>query len=314
MMSKTGFWKRLSGQKILQCFVLLGMLYLVIFSFIPMFGIIIAFKDYKISSGVSGFITSPWVGLKWFSEFVHDYKFKDLIRNTLMISFLKILFTFPAPILFAILLNEVKNQVVKRIIQTTSYLPHFISWVVVSGILFTFLSTSGGVINNLLLSLQVISKPLPFLYDPNYFWGLAVISDMWKDMGWWAIIFLAAIAGIDPSLYEAAQIDGAGRIARIMHVTIPAIKGAIIIVLILSVGGLLGGGMSNSNFEQSYLLGNALNSERAEIVQTYILKAGLAEGRFAYAAAVDLIQSVLSIVLLFGSNYAAKRISGTSLF
>ncbi|MNJ51567.1 putative multiple-sugar transport system permease YteP [compost metagenome] len=164
------------------------------------------------------------------------------------------------------------------------------------------------------MTLGIIDKPLDILTNPNYFWGLAVGSAVWKEMGWWTIIFLAAIAGIDPTLYEAAQIDGAGRLARIRHITFQGMKGTIVVVLILTIGSILGGGLVGSNFEQAYLFGNSINNPTSEIVQTYAFKVGLRDGRFSYAAAIDLIQSVISVALIFSSNFIAKRTSGSSLF
>lgn len=307
-------WKRFKKQKTLHLFVGLGMIFLLIFAYTPMFGIIMAFKSYSISTGIKGIFTSEWVGLKHFDEFVNDYQFGTIVRNTLMLSFLKVIFAFPAPILLAILLNEVKNMKFKRFVQTISYLPHFISWVVVGGIAFAFLSTDVGMVNKAFLGLGLIDKPLDILTNPDYFWGFAVGSAVWKEMGWWTIIFLAAIAGINPSLYEAAQIDGAGRLARIRHITFPGMKGTIVVVLILTIGSILGGGLVGSNFEQAFLFGNSINNSTSEIVQTYAFKVGLRDGRFSYAAAIDLVQSVISVILIFSSNYVARRTSGSSLF
>ncbi|MGO4375553.1 ABC transporter permease subunit, partial [Paenibacillus sp. MCAF20] len=188
------------------------------------------------------------------------------------------------------------------------------SWVVVVGLAFVFFSSEGGLVNLLLLKLNVVDEPLTILTDPHSFWGLAVGSAVWKEAGWWTIIFLAAVVGINPALYEAAEIDGAGRLKRIWHITLPGIKGAVVVVLILSIGSLLGGGLVGSNFEQAFLLGNSVNSDTSEIVQTYAFKMGLAEGRFAYATAIDLVQSVISVFLIFTSNFIAKRISGQGLF
>jgi len=307
-------WKRFKKQWMLQLFVGIGMIFLIVFSYTPMFGIIMAFKNYRISEGIIGIFTSEWVGLKHFDEFIHDYQFGTIVRNTVTLSLLKVLFTFPAPILLAILLNEVKNAAFKRFVQTVSYLPHFISWVVVVGISFAFLSADIGLVNKALLSLGFIDNPLDILTNPDYFWELAVGSAVWKEMGWWTIIFLAAITGINPSLYEAAKIDGAGRLARIRHITLPGMKGTIVVVLILTIGSILGGGLVGSNFEQAFLFGNSINNPTSEIVQTYAFKVGLKDGRFSYAAAIDLIQSVISVALIFSSNYIAKRISGSSLF
>lgn len=312
--SRSSVWKRFWKQRSLQAFVWLGIIFLLIFAYTPMFGILMAFKEYSIVSGVKGIFTSPWAGFKYFSEFYHDYKFYTIVRNTLVLSFLKVIFTFPVPIIFAIMLNEVKNMAFKRVVQTASYLPHFISWVVVLGLGFTFFSSHVGLVNKILLSLNWIDQPLPILTDANYFWGLAVGTAMWKEAGWWAIIFLAAIAGINPALYEAAQIDGAGRLARIWHITLPGIRGTVVVVLILTIGSILGGGLVGSNFEQAFLFGNASNNDTSEIVQTYAFKVGLAQGRYSYAAAIDFVQSVISVILIFSSNYIAKRVTGSGLF
>ncbi|WP_426250404.1 ABC transporter permease [Paenibacillus pabuli] len=295
-------------------FVGAGILYLLVFSYIPMFGIIIAFKDYNISTGIEGIFSSPWAGLSHFKELLDDYNFPSLVRNTLWLSILKVLFSYPIPILFAIMLSEVRNVVFKRFVQTVSYLPHFVSWVVVTGIAYAFFSSGYGIFNDLLLALHVIKEPIQVLTDPDSFYTLAVSTAIWKEAGWWTIIFLAALAGIDPALYEAAEIDGAGRMQRIFHITLPGLKGAAIVVLILTIGSILGGGLVGSNFEQSMLLGNALNVERSQIIQTYAFNVGLAQGRFSFATAIDLAQSVISLILIFSSNYIAKRVSGTGLF
>lgn len=298
----------------LQIFALLGIGYLIIFSFIPMFGIVIGFKAYKITSGIEGIFTSPWVGLKYFREFFTDYRFGELLRNTIVLSSLKMLFAFPIPIILAILISECRNAPFKRLIQTASYLPNFISWVLVCGISTALFSQKSGVINQLLIRIGVIDSGIPFLTDPNRFWGLAVILSIWKSSGWWAIIFLAAISGIDSTLYEAASIDGAGRLKRIYHITLPGIRGSIVTVLILSIGSFLGGGMVGSNFEQSFLMGNSANNAKSEIIQTYAFKMGMAQGRFAYATAVDLIQSCISIVLVIVSNIIVRKVADEGIF
>lgn len=305
---------RFLAQWEIQAFAWLGLIYLLIFSVLPMFGIVIAFKKYNINSGIQGIFTSDWVGLKYFREFVTDYQFGQLVRNTVLLSALKMIFAFPVPILLAILISEVKNQSFKRFVQTASYLPNFISWVLVYGISGALFSQSNGVINQILLSLGLIQEKIPFLTAPELFWPMAVALSVWKSAGWWAIIFLASISGIDVNLYEAAMVDGAGRLKRIWHVTLPGMKGAIVTVLILSIGSFLGGGMAGANFEQSFLMGNNVNNSTSEIIQTYAFKMGMAEGRFSYATAVDLIQSVISIALILLSNGVARKISGEGLF
>lgn len=307
-------WKRFRQQRYPQAFVLLGMLSLLIFHYVPMVGILMAFKKYAINEGIAGIFTSEWVGLKYFNEFFRSYRFGDIVMNTLAISLLKLVFTFPVPVLLAIMLNEVRIELFKRFVQTVSYFPHFISWVVVSGLAFIFLSDNGGILNNLLTGIGLIREPIPFLSDPDHFYGLVVGTAMWKEAGWWTIIFLAALSGIDPSLYEAAQMDGAGRLKRIRHITLPGMLGTIVVVLILALGSLLGGGLVGSNFDQAMLLGNAVNAERSEILQTYAFRMGLAQGRYSFATAVDLLQSVISVILIFGSNWIAKKTTKTGLF
>ena len=297
-----------------QVFVLMGILFLFIFSYIPMVGIIIAFKNYKLASGLLGFFTSEWVGFRYFTEFFTDLNFTTIVRNTFMISILKLIFTFPMPIIFAITINEVRNQKAERIVQTVRYLTHFITWGVVSGILFSFLNQQNGLVNQILVLTGVVDAPVSFLADPKYFWPMVVISDIWKEMGWWAIIFLAAITSIDLQMYEAAVVDGASRTQRIWYITLPSIKSTIMIVMILSLGNLLGGGLGGSNFDQCYLLGNPVNNDVSEILQTYVLTNGLAQGRYSFATAIGLLQSVMSLILIYTSNYVANKLSGVGLF
>lgn len=305
-------WQAFRSQYILQIFVLMGMAFFLVFSYIPMIGIIIGFKDYRITMGLPGFFTADWVGLKWFLEFYNDIYFWRIIRNTILMSILKLIFTFPIPIIFALTLNEIRNHKLKRITQTVSYLPHFVSWVVVTGILFSFLNLQNGLFNQVL---KILGRdPVSFLSTPKYFLPMIVISDIWKGFGWWAIIFLAAIAGVDQEMYESALIDGASRMQRIAYITLPSIRGTIIIVLILSIGNLFGGGLGGSNFDQAYLLGNAVNRSRSEILQTYTLTMGLAQGRYSYATAIGFFQSLISLFLIYTSNFISKKMSGYGLF
>lgn len=291
-------------------FVLAGIVYIIIFNYVPMFGLVMGFKDYQVTQGI---FESPWVGFKWFEEFFTDYKFTQILSNTLILSILKLVCTFPIPIVFAIMLNEVHNKKVKKFIQTSSYLPYFISWVVVAGLLQVFVSRTGA-LNNILLSMGWIEKPLEILTSPDYFYGLAILTAIWKDTGWWTIIFLAAITGIDPTLYEAAEIDGATRLQKMRYITFPSISSTVTVVLILALGNLLGGGLSGSNFEQCYLLGNAGNIDKSDIIQTYVMRVGLVNARYSYATAVGMFQSVISVILVYTSNFISKRISGNGLF
>ena len=310
-------WNKFLTQRYLQLFAILGMIFLVFFCYAPMTGIIIAFKDYKISTGFTGFFTSDWAanyGFKHFIDLFRSSAFPLVMRNTIVLSLLKLVLSFPAPILFAVALNEVRNSAAKKVVQTVSYLPHFISWVVVYGLVFTFLNTSTGVVNRLLVENKVVPQAIEFLADPAYFWTLAVITDIWKELGWWSIIFLAAITGIDQSLYEAARADGANRWQNIWHITLPGIKGTIMVVLILSVGSLLTGGMGGSNFDQSFLMGNKVNYETSAVLGYYVYETGLVNLRYSYATAAGLFQSIISLILVFGTNYLSKKTSGYGLF
>ncbi|MDR1570062.1 MAG: ABC transporter permease subunit [Oscillospiraceae bacterium] len=305
--------QRLWRQRTMQLFALAGVAFLLIFSYAPMTGLLMAFKDFRFEKGFSGIFTADWVGLKWIREFVMDYNFSQLLRNTIVISVLKMICTFPVPILLAIAINEVKVSPVKRVVQTVSYLPYFISWVVVSGLCIQFLSST-GVVNTAMIKLGWIAKPLNLLSGKQYFWGLAVFTGIWKEMGWWSIIFLAAITSVDQAMYEAATIDGAGRLGRIRYITFPSIAPTVTVVLILALGNLLGGGLGGSTFEQSFLLGNTANRETSEIIQTYSFRMGMSKGRYSYATSIGMLQSIISVLLVFSSNAVAKRVSGRGLF
>jgi len=279
-----------------------------------MAGILVAFKKFSIKDGFMGIFTNEWVGLKYFIEFFNDYMCWPVIKNTLIISLLKILASFPAPILLAIMITEVKNRPFKKFVQAVSYLPYFISWVIVAGILTAFFSQSRGLVSEFIIKTGISDKGVSFLTDPGSYYQLAVWTSIWKSTGWWSIIFLAAISGIDPGLYEAAMVDGAGRLKRIWHITLPGILPAIVTVLILSVGSFLGGGMMGGNFDQTMMLGNKLNASASEIIQTYAFKTGMVDLRFNYATAIDLMQSIISVILIFATNAVSKKITETGLF
>lgn len=306
-------WRLLRRQWQLQLFVCIGLVCLCVFSFAPLFGIVIAFKDYSIRQGAAGIFTSPWNYFAHFREFFTNYRFSELLRNTLILSVSKLAATFVCAILLAVLISEVRNRYMKRIYQTISYLPHFISWALVYTIAYNMFSENAGVVNAVLKNLHLTDSPVPFMTDASYFYGFAVFLSVWKTTGWSAIVFLAAITSIDPGLYEAAAVDGANRLRRIWHITFPSILPSVVTVLIINIGSLLGGGMGGSNFELSYLFGNASNSATADIIQTYSFTMGLSKGRFAFATAVDLCQSVISICLVLSSNWIAKRVSGIGL-
>ena len=305
---------RLRRQWQLQVFALLGIAFLLVFKYTPLAGIVIAFKDYSINDGFASIFTSEWNDFAHFKQFFSYYQFEQVFGNTIKLSLLKLIFTFPAPILLAILLSEMRCVPFRRIVQTVSYLPNFISWILVYTIANAFLNADYGALQNILLQLGITSEPIGFMTSPDLFLPMAVFWAVWKNTGWWAIIFLAAITGIDQGLYEAAEIDGAGRLARIWHITLPGIKPSVVMVLILSIGSLLGGSMGGSNFDQSWIFGNQMNNSASQIIQTYAFEMGLAQGRFAFATAVDLVQSCISVVLILVSNFVAKRLSGEGLF
>ena len=311
---KRKFLIKLKRQRMLQIFAWAGLVYILIFNYAPMAGILVAFKKFSIKDGFMGIFTNEWVGLKYFIEFFNDYMCWPVIKNTLIISLLKILASFPAPILLAIMITEVKNRPFKKFVQAVSYLPYFISWVIVAGILTAFFSQSRGLVSEFIIKTGISDKGVSFLTDPGSYYQLAVWTSIWKSTGWWSIIFLAAISGIDPGLYEAAMVDGAGRLKRIWHITLPGILPAIVTVLILSVGRFLGGGMMGGNFDQTMMLGNKLNASASEIIQTYAFKTGMVDLRFNYATAIDLMQSIISVILIFATNAVSKKITETGLF
>ena len=306
--------KRLRLQWELQVFALLGVAFLLIFGYAPLAGVIIAFKDYSIQGGFKAIITSNFNHFAHFKEFFGFYKFWQLFRNTLVLSITKLIFTFPAPILLAILLSEMRCVPVRRVIQTISYLPNFISFVLVYTLANAFQNSDYGALQFVLKDMGLIKESIPFLTAPQWFVPNAVFWAVWKSSGWWAIIFLASITGIDQGLYEAAEIDGAGRLRRIWHITLPGIKSTCVVVLILSIGSLLGGSMGGSNFDQAFIFGNPTNNATSEIIQTYAFNMGLAQGRFAFATAVDLVQSCISIFLVVTSNFISKKLAGEGLF
>ncbi len=294
----------------LQLMVVPWVLFILIFSYIPMYGLIMAFQEYQLGD-VIGF--SRWVGWMHFEMFFQTPELDLIIRNTFAISFLKLLFCFPVPIVLAILLNEVRSELYRRSVQTITYLPHFISWVVVAGLTFDLLSVDGGIVNHALMTLGLVKESILFMGEPKYFWGIVIATDLWKEVGWSAIIYIAAIAAIDPELYQAAAIDGAGRFKRIWHITLPGIKPTVVILLILAVGGILDVG-----FEQILLLTNSLRNtmvyETSEILDTYVYRVGITQMRFSFATAAGVFKSVLSVTLLVIANRVARKISKESLF
>lgn len=296
------FWT----QRYLMLLTLPAVLWIIVFNYIPMYGIIIAFQDYTPFHGV---IHSPWLGFDNFRELFNDPTFRESLTNTFVISIVKLVFGFPAPILLALMLNELMFKRFKRIVQSLSYLPYFVSWVLVVGLMYTLLDPENGVVSKLLVHLHLIGSDTMLMGNEHSFLTLVVFTEIWKSIGWNSIIYLAAIAGIDPQLYEAATVDGANRFKRVWHITLPALKPTIIILLILSVGGLI-----NSNFDQLYLMQNSMTQDAANVLSVYSYKMGLVSGRFSYATAIGLFQSVVAFVLMYAANYSSRKITKESLF
>lgn len=299
----------MGDQFILQSMALAGVIYLLIFFYGPMYGIILAFKDYDFALGI---MKSPYVGLANFRELLEDPELFKVLRNTISISLLKLAICFPAPILFAVLLNELPGRRIKKFIQTASFFPHFISWVIVSLLMDTWFANEKSLVNSILLQLQLIEKPLRVLTRESSFYGLAVFTELWKETGWAAIIYIAAIAGIDTHQYEAAAIDGASRLQRIFRITIPNLQYAITIMFMFSFAGILSGG--GGAFEQSFFFGNTVNYDRSIILGTYVLKTGIQLGRFSFATAVGLMNSFVSMGLLVMCNAILKRTTGSGIY
>ena len=300
---------RNTNQIILQIMALSGIAWFILFCYAPMYGLTLAFKEYSFKKGILG---SPFAGLVYFKELFEDPEIAGVVTNTVAIGVLKLLICFPMPILFAMLLNELSSDRLKKLVQTASYFPHFISWIIISLIITYWFSPEFGIVNKVLLELRIVEQPITPLTDPGSFYGLAVISEMWKEMGWSAIIYIAAIAGIDTTLYEAATVDGATKVQRIIHITLPGISGAIILMFLMSFASLFSGG--SGTFEQSYFLGNPMNYDKSMVLSYYTMKTGIMLGRFSYATAVGLLNSVVSLVLLLISNGTCKKLFNRSLY
>ncbi len=289
------------------CLMLLPVIaYFIIFKYIPMGGIVIAFKDYKLGLGISG---SMWVGMENFIQAFQTRFFIRSIRNTLIISLYKLAVGFPAPILLALLLNEVRHNAYKRVVQTISYLPHFLSWVIMAGILTQLLSPNNGAVNALLKSWFGRKESISFLLDNRYFRGTAVISDIWKGVGWGSILYLATISSIDPTLYEAAICDGASRPQRVRYITLPSIMPTITIMLILNLGSILDAG-----FDQILNLYSSAVYETGDIIDTYVYRVGLVDWNYKLSTAIGLFKNLIGFILVVTTNAIAKRISGNGIW
>lgn len=289
----------------LHAMVVPGLIFVAVFNYLPMYGLVAAFQEYDVIGGFSG---SPWVGFEQFKIFFQDASFWSAFRNTVAINALNLLVGFVTPIILALMIYELRDSWFKKITQTVSYLPHFLSWVILGGMVISWL-LSDGIINKTLMALGIIDKPILFMIDPNYYWWIAVLSNVWKEVGWNTILYLAAMAGIDPTLFEAAKVDGANRLRQIMHITLPAIRGIITLMLVLTVGGLFG-----SNVDQTMILKNALNADKAEVLGTYVITTGFSNGDFSYATAIGLFLSVIALITTVGAYFATRKLNDRSIF
>lgn len=280
-----------------------AIIYVILFNYAPMYGLQIAFKNYKVALGVAG---SPWIGLRNFTDFFQSYYFVTLLKNTLLLSLYSLIVGFPIPIIIALILNEIKGKF-KNVTQTILYAPHFISLVVLVSILNSMLSPSQGVVNTILEMLGLERNY--FMANPSYFRHIYVWSGVWQGMGWGAIIYLAALSGVDPALHEAADIDGATRLQKIIHINIPVIMPTIIIMLILQMGKI-----ASVGYEKVYLMQNSMNMETSEIISTYVYKRGILNSNYSFSAAVGLFNNVINVILVLIANQVSKKVSETSLF
>lgn len=306
-MGRQSLWRRFRSQKALFVMIVPCMIYTFIFCYWPLRGWIMAFQNFKPAKGYAG---SEFVGLQQFEMLFGDNEFWRTLRNTLAMSSMNLIFGTVFAILFALLLNEIRLGKFKKLTQTVSYLPHFLSWIIVCALVSDMLSTSSnGTVNNLLMSLGLIDKPVLWLGEEKYFWWIVAFANVWKEMGWNSIIYIAAISGIDQSLYEAAEVDGANRYRKMWHVTLPGIRPTIVILLIMNLGWIL-----NAGFEVQYILGSGLVQDVSQTIDIYVLKYGINIGNYSLATAAGIFKSVISIVLVGATNLVARRLGEDGIF
>lgn len=297
-------WRYFCKMKYLYLLLLPAIIYYIVFKYVPMYGVVIAFKDFNFKKGILG---SDWVGLEHFKYLFGLNDFYNVFFNSIYLSFLRLVIVFPIPIILALMLNEMRSLRYKKVMQTIVYLPHFISWVVLGGILISFLSPSWGVVNQVLKNIGL--EPVFFLAKDEYFRGIIVLESIWKEAGWGTIIYLAAITGISPELYEAATVDGANKFQRLRHITVPGIKTTIVLTLILRMGNIM-----NNGFEQIFLLQNSQNLAVSEVFETWVYRLGIINGRYSFATTVGLFTSVISMIFLLVADFIAKRLGEEGIF
>ncbi len=285
--------------------VIPGIIFLLIFAYIPMYGLVMAFKEYNVFTGLSD---SPWIGFKFFIEFFKDPYFINVMRNTIFLNLAGLIIGFPAPIILAILICEIRSIRFKRVVQTVSYLPHFLSWVIFGGIALEMLSPN-GILSYFMQMIGLSSKPVNFMSQADRFWIIYIVIIMIKNVGFSSILYIAAITGIDQQMFDAAEIDGASRFQKILRITVPSIMGTIVILLIFQISAIL-----NTGIEQFLVLQNSLNLSWSETIDTYVYKVGLRQGRYSFAASVGFFKSVVSVILLVIANRVSRKVTGKGLF
>ncbi|WNQ14203.1 ABC transporter permease subunit [Paenibacillus aurantius] len=305
MRSRSSLVKAIRRHWVLYLLIAPVIAYFIIFCYFPMYGVQIAFKNFTAAKGIWD---SPWVGFVHFERFFKGYYFSRVILNTLQISLYSLVIGFPVPILLALMINEVRTKWFRSFVQTITYAPHFLSLTVVVGILFALLSTQKGIVNHALRGLGL--EPIAFMTDPHWFKTVYVLSDIWQQMGWGSIIYLAALSGVDPQQHEAATIDGASRLRRIWHINVPAIMPTVAILFILNMGNLMGGG----SLEKLLLMQHDLNLESSDVISTYVFRTGIGGAEYSFAAAVGLFNSAVNFLLLVSVNYIARKAGETSLW
>ncbi len=300
--------RQLVEYRYLHLMVIPGIIFFLVFKYVPMYGIIIAFKNYKgAAGGFSAIMSAPWIGFKNFETFFKSLYCERVFKNTIYLSLLRLIFSFPAPILLALLINEIRRNWFKRTVQTITYMPYFLSWVVVAGLLNTMLSPDNGAINTLIKMSG--GQPIYFLTSKQWFRPILIISEIWKNIGYGSIVYLAAITSIDQEQYEAARVDGANKLQQILHITLPALSEIIAIMLILQVGK-----MFDDNFDQIFNLYSASVYEVADVFETYVYRNGIQQSKFSYSAAVGLVKSVLALAMIMFSNKASRKLGAQGLF
>lgn len=286
-----------------------SIIFLAIFAYLPMFGLILAFKD---GDGVlninNAIFRSDWVWFDNFLEFMRDKDFTNVLWNTLGLNLMSLIFTFPAPIIFALLINEIRSRKFKTAVQTVTFFPQFLSWVIYGGIVLALINMDTGVLSKIFVRLHLISAETDIIAEPKYFWAIVIFTNIFKGVGWGSVIYLAAICGLDSALYEAAELDGANRFQKMLHITLPGILPTVIVYLLLSVSGLL-----NNGVEQIFVFQNQLNLSASEVIDTFVLKYGIRKNMYSYATAIGFFKSVIALALILSSNLIAKKITGEGI-